>query len=158
MKCHFSYHYIFSKKRKFMVKYSPTLLRSSIFFLLIFFGSLCNLWHHRPFNTQTSLVFQAFLSSYWLIFGGTSGKGPACQCSRPKRCRFDPWVGKIPWRRKWQPTPVFSPGEFHREGRLEGYSAWGRKSQTQLKRLSAAQPSEQDSLSHFFFWLSVSSH
>ena len=33
----------------------------------------------------------------------SSGKEPACQCRRPKRCRFDPWVGKIPWRRKWQP-------------------------------------------------------
>jgi len=38
-------------------------------------------------------------------------KEPACQCRRPKRCRFNPWVGKIPWRRAWQPTPVFLPGE-----------------------------------------------
>ena len=45
--------------------------------------------------------------------GGASGKEPACQCRRPKRCRFDPWVGKIPWRRAWQPTPVFLPGESH---------------------------------------------
>ena len=37
-----------------------------------------------------------------------SGKGPACQC---RRLRFNPWVGKIPWRRAWQPTPVFLPGE-----------------------------------------------
>jgi len=41
-------------------------------------------------------------------------KEPACQCRRRKRCRFDPWVRKIPWRRKWQPTPVFlEPGESH---------------------------------------------
>ena len=39
---------------------------------------------------------------------GASGKEPTCQC---KRRRFDPWMGKIPWRRKWQPTPVFLPGE-----------------------------------------------
>ena len=39
--------------------------------------------------------------------GGTSGKDPACQCRRHKRCGFDPWVGKIPWRRAWQHTPVF---------------------------------------------------
>ena len=45
--------------------------------------------------------------------GGASGKEPACQCRRHKRCRFDPWVGKIPWKRKWQPTPVFLPGESH---------------------------------------------
>ena len=36
-------------------------------------------------------------------------------------------VRKIPWRREWQPTPVFLPGEFHRQRRLEGYSSWGCK-------------------------------
>ena len=39
--------------------------------------------------------------------GGASGKEPACQCRRHKRPRFNPWVGKIPWRRTRQPTPVF---------------------------------------------------
>ena len=43
--------------------------------------------------------------------GGTSGKEPACQYRRPKRYRFDPWVGKNPWRKAWQLTPVFLPGE-----------------------------------------------
>jgi len=43
---------------------------------------------------------------------------------------FDSWVGKIPWRRKWQPTPVFLPGESHGQRSLAGYSPWGRKSQT----------------------------
>ena len=43
--------------------------------------------------------------------GGPSSKEPACQCRRKKRLRFDPWVGKIPWRRAWQHTPVFLPGE-----------------------------------------------
>ena len=60
--------------------------------------------------------------------GGTSGKESGCQCRRPKRCRFDPWVRKIPWRRAWQPTPVFLPGESpggHRS--LAGYSPWGCK-------------------------------
>ena len=38
--------------------------------------------------------------------GGTSGKGPICQCRRQKRGRLHLWVGKIFWRRKWQPTPV----------------------------------------------------
>ena len=41
------------------------------------------------------------------------GKEPACQCRRHKRCGFDLWVGKIPWRRAWQPTAVFLPGESH---------------------------------------------
>ena len=33
-----------------------------------------------------------------------------------KEMRFDPWVGKVPWRRKWQPTPIFSPAESHGQG------------------------------------------
>ena len=60
--------------------------------------------------------------------GGASGKEPAYQCRRYKRCEFDPWVGKIPWRRAWQPTPVFWPGESpwtEEPGWL--YSPWGRK-------------------------------
>ena len=43
---------------------------------------------------------------------------------------FDSWVGKIPWRRKWQPTPVFLPGESHGQRSLAGYNPWGCKSQT----------------------------
>ena len=43
------------------------------------------------------------------------------QCRRPG---FDTWVEKIPWRRKWQPTPVFLPGEFHGQRSLAGYCAW----------------------------------
>ena len=43
--------------------------------------------------------------------GRASGKELACQWRRHKRCRFDPWVRKIPWRKAWQPTPVFLPGE-----------------------------------------------
>ena len=42
--------------------------------------------------------------------GGSDGTKICLQCTRPG---FDPWVGKIPWKRKWQPTPVFLPGEFH---------------------------------------------
>ena len=40
---------------------------------------------------------------------------------------FNPWVGKIPWTRKWQPTPVFLPGESHGQRSLVGYSLWGHK-------------------------------
>ena len=52
--------------------------------------------------------------------GGASGKEPACQCRRYKRHGFDPWISKIPWRRTWQPTPVFLPGECHGQKSLEG--------------------------------------
>ena len=46
------------------------------------------------------------------------------QCRRP---RFNPWIGKILWRRKWQPTPVFLPGKSYGQRSLAGYSPWGRK-------------------------------
>ena len=58
---------------------------------------------------------------------GTSGKEPGCQCRRCKRHGFDPWVGKIPWRRAWQPIPVFLPGESHGQRSLAGYSLQGCK-------------------------------
>ena len=47
-----------------------------------------------------------------------SGKKSTCQF---KRYRFDPWVGKIPWRRKWQPTPVLLPGKSRRQRSLAGH-------------------------------------
>ena len=47
-----------------------------------------------------------------------------CQC---RRRGFDPCVGKMPWRRKQQPTPVFLPGKLHRQSSLACYSSWGRK-------------------------------
>ena len=53
--------------------------------------------------------------------GGASGKELTCQCRGPNRCWFDPWVGKIPWRRAWQPTPVFLTGECHGQSSLVGY-------------------------------------
>ena len=59
--------------------------------------------------------------------GWLSGKEPACQCRRCKRCEFDPWVRKIPWRRAWQPTPVFLAGESHGQRSLVGCSPRGCK-------------------------------
>ena len=41
--------------------------------------------------------------------------------------RFDPWVGKISWRREWHPTPVSLPRKSHGQGSLAGYSPWGHK-------------------------------
>ena len=60
---------------------------------------------------------------------------PACQGRRPKGCSFNPWVGKIPWRRVWQPTPVFLPGESHGQRSLVGYSPGGPKELDMTERL-----------------------
>ena len=56
---------------------------------------------------------------WWL-----SGKEPVCQC---RGHRFNPWIRKIPWRRKWQPAPIFLPGKSHGQRSLMGYSPWGHK-------------------------------
>ena len=55
------------------------------------------------------------------------------QCGWPG---FDPGVGKIPWRRKWQPSPEFLPGEFHGQRILVGYSPWGHKESDMTERLT----------------------
>ena len=71
-------------------------------------------------------------------------------CLQCKSSRFDPWVGKIPWRRKWQPTPVFLPRESHGQRNLAGYTPWGCKESDmiewlthtpKLKRRKNSQPS-----------------
>ena len=46
--------------------------------------------------------------------GGASGKEPTCQCKGQNRLMFNPWVGKIHWRKEWQPTPLLLPGESPR--------------------------------------------
>ena len=56
----------------------------------------------------------------------------ACQRWRPG---FDPWVRKIPWRRKWQPIPVLLPGKFHGWRSLVGYRPWGRKESDMTEQL-----------------------
>ena len=69
-------------------------------------------------NTR-SLVFEPDGASLWL-----RGLRVHLRCRRPW---FDHWVRKIPWRREWQPTPVFLPGEFCGQRSLVGYSPWGPK-------------------------------
>ena len=65
------------------------------------------------------------------MLGGSDSKESACQW---RKLQFYPWVGKIPWRREWQPTPVFLPGESHGQGCLVGYNIIHgvAKSQTRL--------------------------
>ena len=71
------------------------------------------------------------------------------QCSRSG---FDPWVRKIPWRRKWQSTPVFLPGKSHGQRRLAGYSSQGRK------RVRYNLAAKQQHLSQVIQWWDISSY
>jgi len=64
---------------------------------------------------------------------GTSGKESACQ---RRRQRLNPWVRRILWRRRWQPTPVFLPGKFHGQRSLTGYSPWGHEEADMSEPLS----------------------
>ena len=114
------------------------------FFFFFNLGALLLLWHSLPFKNTTSIVwFTLYLMRgdwgserstrkhryyngrglpWWL-----SSKESAYQCRRCKRRGLDPWSGRISWRRKWQPTPVFLPGIFHWQRSLVGYSPWGQK-------------------------------
>ena len=65
-----------------------------------------------------------------------SGQESACSCRRHRKCRIDPWVRQIPWRRKRQPTPGFLMGKFHGQRSLVGYTPWGRKESYITERLS----------------------
>ena len=76
-----------------------------------------------------------YLMKWWAFQVALVVKNSPANVGR-KRHGFDPWVGKIPWRRVWQPPPVFLPGESHGQWILMGYSPWGHMSQTQLKWLS----------------------
>ena len=57
--------------------------------------------------------------------GSSASKESTCPCRRHKRHGFKPWVRKISWRRKWQPTPVFSTGKFHEQRCLVGHTVHG---------------------------------
>ena len=82
----------------------------------------------RHQNNSSSCVFSG---ASQVVFGG---KESACQC---RRCGFDLWVRKIPWRRAWQPTPVFLPGESHGQRSLAGYSPRGHRESDTAEQLSA---------------------
>ena len=86
-------------------------------------------------RVNVPFLFNCFPWNFILtvILGKAVIKEYACWCRRRKRCRFNPWVRKIPWRRGWQPTPVFLPQESHGQRSLMGYSSWGHKGSQKLQ-------------------------
>ena len=78
-----------------------------------------------PKNAQTLAQLHLSCTS---STGGSEVKASASNSGNPSSVPgLDPWVGKIPWRRKWQCTPVFLPGESHGQTSLVGYSPWSRR-------------------------------
>ena len=69
-----------------------------------------------------------------------AGKETACQCERCKRHKSDSWVGKMPWKRKWQLAPLFLLGKFQGQRSLACYSPWGCKETLQLLEAWKASP------------------
>ena len=64
------------------------------------------------------------------------GKESACNAGNTGDVEFDSWVGKIPWRREWQSTPVFLPEKFLRQRSLAGYGPWGHKESDMSEQLT----------------------
>ena len=93
---------------------------------------LVNTWVSFSFSSWSIQGHWGGSSSEWSLpsvfvggfLSGSVSKESTCPC---RRCGFDPWVGKIPWRRAWQSTPVFLPGKFHGQRSLGNYSPWGHK-------------------------------
>ena len=103
---------------------------------------------------MTSTLLANFKLQYSIteFFPGGSDGWVCLQCTRP---RFDPWVGKIHWRREWLPTAVLLPEEFHEQRSLVGYSLWGCKELDTTERLTLSLFSQYFNCSHAILQLSV---
>ena len=86
-----------------------------------------NMHYYSSFLKRDGFIFYGSIIASHLLPRWRSGKESTCQCRRHKRCGFYPWVRKNPWRRKWQPTPIFLPGKFHGQRSMAAYSLWGCK-------------------------------
>ena len=100
-------------------------------------------------KTGTIFVYLLLYSQSLGFPGGSVGKESACNA------RFDPWIGKIPWSRKWQPTPVLLPGVSHGQRSLVGYSPWGHKESDTTERLSFSEPSYLEDISVNNCWVTL---
>ena len=138
-------------------------------------GTWLSEWHfhfHEHWSAFLFLLFKKIILFYSIIGlqscfsfrctgfpGGTRDKEPECQCSRLESHGLDPWVGKIPWRRKWQPTPVLLAGESHGQRSLAGYSPWGCKElTTRLSTHKLVQQSDSFIHIHISIFFRVFSH
>ena len=98
---------------------------SSVFLQYLSYRNNVCLWNFKKYKCMRKE--RGLFSPFSYLFGfpcGSDGKSICLQCRKPG---FDPWVGKIPWRRKWQPTPVLLPGKSHGQRTLVGYSPWDHK-------------------------------
>ena len=90
-------------------------------------NSMDSPWGHKESDMTEPLSLILLGLPWWL-----RGYSVCLQCGRPG---FNPWVEKIPWRRKWHPIPVLLPGKSHEWRSVVGYSPWGRKELDTTERL-----------------------
>ena len=156
-------YFFFSWNQKYSNCYTSepqkwTLKRISLFTIVSdkIFGYL-DITH--PLKTIKNSGFKETITGFFfhqvVKFGGLpqwlSGKESTCQC---RRCGFNSWIGKIPWRRKWQPTPVFWPEKFHGQN-LVGYSLWGYKELDMTSQLNNNNNNKFGIINHGTAWHSV---
>ena len=91
------------------------------------FHKLRSLICYSPWGLKESDTTSDFTFTFHAFLGDASVREPAYQCRRRKTYKFSPWARKIPWRRAWQPIPVFLPGKFHGQRSLACCSPWGCK-------------------------------
>ena len=105
---------------------------------------------YSPPGSSVHGIFQARVLEWGVIaFSSTNGyrenraskmalvvKNPPANAGDNNRRGFDPWIGKIPWSRKWQPTLVFFPGKSHGQRSLVGYSPWGHEKSDTTEQLT----------------------
>ena len=101
-------------------------------------------WWAAVYGVTQSWTRLKWLSSSRVLFGlprWCSSKESTCQRRKHRRPRFDPWVGKTPWRRKWNSASVFLPENLHGQRSLVGYSPWSCKKSyvTEHARMSVIQ-------------------
>ena len=106
----------------------------------------CSLPYLRYPDAVTSQFKQQLSHTYWAFPAALVVKN-LCQCSRCKKQHFDPWVKKIPWRRRWHPTLVFLPGKSH------GQSPCGRTELDVTEQWSAHTPTPATACMDFSFTL-----
>ena len=95
------------------------------------FNRMCihTLYHYVKY--QLHFILNMLSKQFLALYDNLS----ACQCRRQKRCGLNPWVGKIPWRRKWLLTPVWLAGKFHARRRLAGRSPRDLKDWAQANKI-----------------------
>ena len=85
---------------------------------------------------MSQIFLSVVLATSWKFWWAQTVKVKVAQTVKHLPAMQETWFRKIPWRRRWQPTPVFLSGEFHGQRSLADYSAWGRKESDKTERLN----------------------